>query len=387
MTKRMLWSCLVILIGFSVFNFSLQNVQAKTREIHVYFEGERLKFEDTDPIVTNGRTLVPFRKIFETLGFEVEWIGGDVRKAIGEKAGLTIELTINSNKAKVNGKTIELDVPAQIVNGRTLVPLRFVSENSGYHVYFADEAGTFIIGIGSTEESANPGVTKQPPIPVSSSGDVEPYVIKGRVVNSQGQPLPWAEVWADNTFLYDSNILGVSDEQGYYRLELPHVNTSYRLGGKYEIDYQGKSYTIYMKPKPDHPVTASTGAVKDLVLDINFGVIELYNYADFELPDDENATMFEMNQVEVRLTPVGKLIDGSTGSTITGYPTSEVTDNIKGIPIGTYEVTVIWKPEGYKPIPLLVRTRNTGQYKESVTFNFENPFSDFLSAQLEIKFP
>lgn len=384
--KRVVWTFMIFMIGVTLIYFDAQDVRAEAREIHVYFEGERLTFEDTEPILIDNRTMVPFRKIFETLGFEVEWIDGELRKAIGSKEGMKIELTIDSNKAIINGQTIELDVPAQIHKGRTLVPLRFVSENSGYHVYFADQAGTFIVGIGSTVESANLGVTNQPTVPVSSSGDIEPYVAKGRVVNAQGQPLPSVEVYADNTFLYNSNILGITDEKGEYRLELPEVNTSYRMGAKYEIDDQGKTYTFYMEPEPNHPFNGSAGAVRDFVLDINLGEVELYSW-DYAYPDDDNAPEFEMDQVELSLKPVGKLIDSSMGRTITGFPKYEDGVRMKGIPVGTYEVTAVWKPKGYKPVPLLVSIRNAEQFNESVMFNFENPFGDYHHVQLEVKFP
>ena len=96
--KRMFWTLFIGMMGLIVINFDSKNVQANTKEVHVYFEGERLRFEDTEPIITGGRTLVPFRKIFETLSFEVEWIDGKVRKAIGKKEGLTIELTIGTTR-------------------------------------------------------------------------------------------------------------------------------------------------------------------------------------------------------------------------------------------------------------------------------------------------
>jgi hypothetical protein len=385
MMRRMFLILLVLIMELTLTPFAGEQVQAKAAEIQVYLDGERLKFEDADPIATNGRTLVPFRKIFETLGFKVTWIGSE-QKAIGTKEDLTIELTLDSKKAKVNGKTIELDVPAQSLKGRTLVPLRFVSENSGYHVYYANENGVSIIGIGSTKESANPGVTLKPSTPEPSSGGIEPYVAKGRIVNSQGQPLPWAVVFADNTFLYNSNILGTTDENGYYRLELPEVSASYQMGARYETDYQGKAYTFDIEPQLDRPFAGNTGAVRDFVLDIDIGEVELYSW-DYAYPDDDNAPEFELGQIELRLEPVGKLADGSTGSTITGYPIYEDGVRLKGIPVGTYQVTAVWKPEGYMPVSLLVSIRNAEQYKESVTYNFNSPFSGYFHTQLEVKFP
>ncbi|MBD0378938.1 copper amine oxidase N-terminal domain-containing protein [Paenibacillus sedimenti] len=109
--------------------------------------------------VKDGRTLVPFRKLFETLGFTVKWVEeGSVRKAIGTKNGLSIELTINSTNGIVNCKAVALDVPAQIIDGHTMVPLRFVSESSGNHVAFSSSGNVWTIKI----EDAAPGTGTEP---------------------------------------------------------------------------------------------------------------------------------------------------------------------------------------------------------------------------------
>ncbi|WJH33637.1 copper amine oxidase N-terminal domain-containing protein [Paenibacillus sp. CC-CFT747] len=85
-------------------------------EIRVFFKGTELHFDEMAPVLKDGRTLVPFRQLFETLGFTVDWVEeGNVRKAIGKKDGQSIELTIDSTTAMVNGKAVALDVPAQIM--------------------------------------------------------------------------------------------------------------------------------------------------------------------------------------------------------------------------------------------------------------------------------
>ncbi|WP_248930408.1 copper amine oxidase N-terminal domain-containing protein [Paenibacillus hamazuiensis] len=122
---------------------------AETGKVNVYYNGELLQFGEAQPVIKDGNTLVPFRKLFETLGFTVKWEDkGDIRKAIGTKDGLDIELVIDGGAAKVNGKEVKLEVPAQIIDGNTMVPLRFVSENSGNEVAFSNEGGEAVIQIG-----------------------------------------------------------------------------------------------------------------------------------------------------------------------------------------------------------------------------------------------
>ncbi|MDI9449250.1 MAG: copper amine oxidase N-terminal domain-containing protein [Pelotomaculaceae bacterium] len=104
--------------------------------VRVILNGRTLQF-DVPPIIENDRTLVPLRVIFEALGAGVEWDGA-TQTVRAERDGTIIKLVIGG-KAYVNDQPVELDVPAKIVNDRTLVPLRFVSEALGCRVeWFGD---------------------------------------------------------------------------------------------------------------------------------------------------------------------------------------------------------------------------------------------------------
>ena len=107
-------------------------------EINIYLNNKRLNF-DIEPITEGDRTLVPMRAIFEALGAEVEW-ENETQTATATKNGITVSVTIDSNKMQKNGEEIELDVPARLVeDSRTLVPLRAISEAFGCQVEW-DEA-------------------------------------------------------------------------------------------------------------------------------------------------------------------------------------------------------------------------------------------------------
>ncbi len=77
--------------------------------------------------IVEGRTLVPLRAIFESLGANVIW-DKEKRTVIAARNGIVVELGIGSNILVKNGDSIEIDVPALIMNDRTLVPARAVSE-------------------------------------------------------------------------------------------------------------------------------------------------------------------------------------------------------------------------------------------------------------------
>lgn len=104
----------------------------KVPYVTVSYNGEFITF-DQKPIIENGRTLVPLRAIFEKIGADVEW-NGDTQTVTATKDDITVSLTINNTTAYKNGEAITLDVPAKIINGRTLVPVRFVSDCFGVNV-------------------------------------------------------------------------------------------------------------------------------------------------------------------------------------------------------------------------------------------------------------
>ena len=92
----------------------------------------------------NDRVLVPIRKIFEALGADVFWNEAE-QTAIAERGGKTIIIPIGKNYMTVNGSRVTLDVPARLINNRTLVPARAVSEALGCAVDWNDPTQTVII--------------------------------------------------------------------------------------------------------------------------------------------------------------------------------------------------------------------------------------------------
>jgi len=104
--------------------------------VKVYLNGNQLVF-DVQPVIEDGRALAPLRAIGEALGAQVSW-EGQTRTVTLDLATTKIELKIGDPVAHVNGETVSLDVPAKIVDGRTLVPLRFVGEYFGAAVQWDD---------------------------------------------------------------------------------------------------------------------------------------------------------------------------------------------------------------------------------------------------------
>ena len=88
---------------------------------------------DVPPQIIGGRTMVPMRAIFEALDAEVRWDGAK-QTATGTRDDTTVVLPIGSTSPTVNGSVVTIDAPGVVIDGRTLVPLRFVAESFGVDV-------------------------------------------------------------------------------------------------------------------------------------------------------------------------------------------------------------------------------------------------------------
>lgn len=96
---------------------------------------------DPAPVVVSGRTLVPMRPIAEALGAQVAWDEAS-RTAVVTFGDRRVEIAPGKRTARVGAAEAELDQPALVISGRTLLPLRFVAESLGFKVTFDAATGT-----------------------------------------------------------------------------------------------------------------------------------------------------------------------------------------------------------------------------------------------------
>jgi len=135
---------LVIVIVMLVSSFITSNVYAND-QIRIKLNGYYMDF-DVMPVIVNSRTLVPMRGIFEALGADVSWEASTKTVRAFGINGTEIMLKIGDKNATVDGNTVTLDTEAQIVGGRTMVPVRFVSEAMGEEVGWDNDTRTVTIG-------------------------------------------------------------------------------------------------------------------------------------------------------------------------------------------------------------------------------------------------
>ncbi|MBS2037124.1 copper amine oxidase N-terminal domain-containing protein [bacterium] len=133
---------------------------ALAQPIVAELNGRPLQF-DQPPVMMGGRVMVPLRGIFESLGANVRFEPATSR-ITASRGTQSVQLTLGSNQALVDGRAVTLDSPAATVGGRTMVPLRFVSEALGTEVRWQEATQTVFLTSSSAASDA-PAPAQPPP--------------------------------------------------------------------------------------------------------------------------------------------------------------------------------------------------------------------------------
>ena len=142
--KRFLSLFIAVVLCLSSFT-AFATDEGESEQLKVFFNDEIITF-DVEPVIEDGRTLVPLRAIFETMGCAVSFAELDGKQMVyAHRAGDSLSLTIGENKMHFNDKEIALDVPAKIKDDRTLVPLRAISEAFECEVHWYGDTKTISI--------------------------------------------------------------------------------------------------------------------------------------------------------------------------------------------------------------------------------------------------
>ena len=117
-------------------------------EVNVMFQGKMVRFPDQKPEIKNDRTMVPVRAVMESMGAQVDYDQDNKGVTITMNGAVT-SFTVGSDsyKVTVDGKTAteKMDCACYVTGDRTMVPVRFLSEASGYQVFWNNEYRTAVI--------------------------------------------------------------------------------------------------------------------------------------------------------------------------------------------------------------------------------------------------
>ncbi len=137
MKKTVIFLVFLFLVGIVITGSVQASLDMDKYGITIVVEGKVVDGESV--LKYPGTTMVPVRPIFEAMGLSVDWKEDESIEILGD--GISLIMYLNSNLAYVNGELKDVDpygskILPQIINGRTMVPARFVTKTFGYIIEF-----------------------------------------------------------------------------------------------------------------------------------------------------------------------------------------------------------------------------------------------------------
>lgn len=220
---------------------------------------------DQPPTTKDGRVLVPLRGFFEALGAEVGW---DERSQMvtAKKDNLILKLEIDKQQASVNSEDVFMDVPGTMINGRAMLPARFISENLGLKVKWDREGQALIITTENEDVRVNE--EKESIALYRNTNLTEDYieikVVENHKVVIQGKTL------SNNNYV----LVEVLDDDGNnYLTKQSKIREDRTFKEEWEANFNEGTYTlnIYMNQKE---YGSYQGVHVDIVMDkVKSGIV------------------------------------------------------------------------------------------------------------------
>ena|GEM_PF-6267460 len=217
--------------------------------VFVELNGRRVSFPDQQPVIVDGRVLVPARGVFEQLGYDVKWNPVTNTATISNETNHVI-LILGEATFVADGSPGLLDVPARILNGRTMLPFRAVLESVGCDVDWDAGRQTVVI-VAAVPARAGGGAGGA----AGSADAIVPRDASGKPMTPRDLPPLLSGVWtrdsADGVFAEYVQLASTGDHSGEYISNTLHKElgfTTYYERGTYainkspEVDSEGIVY-------------------------------------------------------------------------------------------------------------------------------------------------
>lgn len=193
----------------------------------------------------------------------------------------------------------------------------------------------------------------------------------GKITDTQGNPLAGVEIAVENTLVgYHSSANGVSDNKGLYRIKISKVG-SFHTSAYFTKNFNGKPYKLSLHCDVNEPF-GNEGGVRNFQWKLSGpkpNPMDGFYGATLEI-HNEPGYYIDQEEIIFTLVPVGKLIDGTQGSTLTlrsGQPQTTTYGYVVDIPLGKYNVTA-----SYKGAPLKLKKLDSDQnYTPTLPIEFE----------------
>jgi hypothetical protein len=195
--------------------------------------------------------------------------------------------------------------------------------------------------------------------------------VTGKIVDGQGSPIVHAEVVADNTLLYNSNVIGYTDASGIYRLDIRKPVGTWHVTASMNLNYEGQTIAVELVPDSDEVLAGTVGGVRNFTFKP-----AATQYGSLGLVNIRTGIGFYGDPAEMTVTlkSVGTLADGSSNKTIVAKPVNSGDGHIiKNVMYGTYLATVSYQGQDLF-VRKAVRSGPDPAYGKSFTGGFWRDF-------------
>ncbi len=273
------------------------NTHAASDNITVKVNGKLIEFDVQPFINEDNRTLVPIRFIAQNLGAEVSW-NQELKEVTITKQDTVIKLIIGEKKATVNDEVKEFDTKAVVIDGRTLVPVRFISQTLGSVVDWDGETRTVLVKKYNEikEVEATEIIIDGEKVTSDNPDGVIKHALKGREVLSKGKGLLTEDVSNGRTikfWYYTNKDVNLNDfdekysPQMRYHIRIKYDNTD---GSKYP-------YKLIFDelPKNEEILSFTKEILKDLYEN---DYEEVYTYFKKKIDKKKNDISYELFEIK-----------------------------------------------------------------------------------------
>lgn len=261
----------------------------------LYFNGQLLQTKVNPQIVQDKYTIVPIRIVTESIGYKVTWSKATQTVTVHSETDEII-LKINDNIALVNNNKVQMDMPAILQSGTTLIPLRFVGEQLGMTVKWDNATKSVYLAKEEQPEvpvDPAPPVTTPPPEGTTPAGTITSVLydgVNGIIFNYEGTVVPNKAFKLDNPkrIVIDLPNVGYSDallaQFNETQTQIPVLDNPYLKNIRFSVF-------------SNSPVTARI--VLDLVADADVEIIE-------------GSGELRLHMTEVSTTPTDPIVPPTT---------------------------------------------------------------------------
>jgi hypothetical protein len=214
----------------------------------------------------------------------------------------------------------------------------------------------------------------EPGKPVDPAEAEEGYAT-GKITDTNGNPIAGAKVVIDNTMFYNSNIITTSKMDGSYKEKLPTLGT-YNVTATVVKELHGIRYTLDLHPE-NSEILSNAGGVRNFQLKLTGKKPDDLGYygGTIGINAAVGSNIYDSENIEFTLEPVGNLIDGSPGQTLVVREGAAYTPEygyLVDIPLGRYKMKAMYI-KGDNAVPLKIRKKfdATSVYATSFLLNFD----------------